>query len=177
MQTLSELSADEYRALLKGSGIVSDTPEAVEDGNAPINADIVLEKYLEEFIVSNFETIFKGRYKLYEESEEVGGQQYRTDDNRGRIDILAIEPKSNSFVVIELKKGRPSDQVVGQILHYMGWVKTNLCKDGQLVKGLIICHDPDPKLSYALEMTNNIDVRYYSVLFNLRESPEVPAIE
>jgi restriction system protein len=171
--TLSGLSADKYRALLEGSGIqpvVSDTPEAIEDRNAPINAEIILEKYLEEFIVSNFETIFKGKYKIYEESEEVDGQQYRTEI--GPIDILAIEPKAHSFVVIELKKGRPSDQVVGQILRYMGWVKMALCKDGQSVKGLIICHDPDPKLSYALEMTNNIDVRYYSASFKLGENPE-----
>ena len=178
MHTLSELSADSYRALLEGSGIqsvISDALEAVEDRNAPDNAEIILEKYLEEFIVSNFETIFKGKYKVYEESEEVDGQQYHTDI--GPIDILAIETKSCSFVVIELKKGRPSDQVIGQILRYMGWVKMNLCKDGQSVKGLIICHDPDPKLSYALEMTNNIDVRYYSASFKLRENPEMPAIE
>ena len=53
----------------------------------------------------------------------------------------------------------------------MGWVKKNLCKEGQSVKGLVICHDPDPKLSYALEMTRGIDVRYYSVSFKLRETP------
>ena len=73
--------------------------------------------------------------------------------------------------MIELKKGRPADQVVGQILRYMGWVKRNLCKEGKAVKGLIICRDPDTKLSYALEMTTNIDVRYYSVSFKLRETP------
>jgi len=81
---------------------------------------------------------------------------------------LAVEPKSNSFVVIELKKGRPSDQVIGQILRYMGWVKKNLCNQGQAVKGLVICRDPDPKLSYALEMTSNIEVQYYSVSFELK---------
>jgi hypothetical protein len=53
----------------------------------------------------------------------------------------------------------------------MGWIKQNLCTDGQAVKGLIICRDPDPKLSYALAMTNDIDVRYYSVSFKLRASP------
>ena len=53
----------------------------------------------------------------------------------------------------------------------MGWVKKNLCKDGQAVKGLVICRDLDPKLSYALDMTNNIDVRYYSVSCKLREAP------
>jgi hypothetical protein len=39
------------------------------------------------------------------------GQQYATDI--GPIDILAIEAKTKAFVVIELKKGRPSDRVIG----------------------------------------------------------------
>ena len=71
---------------------------------------------------------------------------------------------------IELKKGKTSDQVIGQILRYMGWVKQKLCKEGQTVKGLVICLGSDPRLSYALEMTNNIDVRYYNVSFELRET-------
>jgi hypothetical protein len=50
----------------------------------------------------------------------------------------------------------------------MGWVKKNLCKDGQDVEGPVICKDPDPKLSYALEMTNNINVRYYTASFTLK---------
>jgi restriction system protein len=172
MHTLTEFSEEQYRSLLDDSGAqlaVADVHGQTEDRDAPINADIVLEKYLEEFIVSNFDAIFKGKYQFYVESEEVDGQQYPTDI--GSIDILAVEQESNAFVVIELKKGRPSDQVVGQILRYMGWVRMKLCKDGQPVKGLIICHDPDPKLSYALQMTQNIDVRYYSVSFNLRENP------
>ena len=52
----------------------------------------------------------------------------------------------------------------------MGWVKRNLCKDGQSVKGLVICHDSDPKLSYALEMAKDIDIRYYSVSFKLTDA-------
>lgn len=167
MQTLTEISEDQYRNVLEGSGtklVAPEPTEAIEDPNA-----FVLEKYLEDFIVSNFDTIFKGTLQIYEDAEGADGQQYPTDI--GSIDILAVEPKSSSFVVIELKKGRPSDQVVGQILRYMGWIKKNLCKDGQAVRGLVICRDPDPKLSYALEMTNNIDVRYYSVSFKLKEAP------
>ncbi|MDD5466331.1 MAG: endonuclease NucS [Anaerolineales bacterium] len=167
MHTLSELSDEQFRSFLESSGaqpVSSEVPEVLEDPNA-----FVLEKYLEDFIVSNFHTIFKGELKIYENAEGNDGQQYSTDI--GPIDILSVEPKSKSFVVIELKKGRPSDQVIGQILRYMGWVKQNLCTSGQVVRGLIICRDPDPKLSYALEMTNNIDVRYYSVSFKLREAP------
>jgi restriction system protein len=167
MPTLGELSDVQFRNFLEGSGlqpISSEALEATEDPSA-----FVLEKYLEDFIVGNFQMIFKGELKIYEDADRNDGQQYVTDI--GPIDILAFEPKSNSFVVIELKKGRPSDQVIGQILRYMGWVKQNLCLGGQAIKGLIICRDPDPKLTYALEMTNNIDVRYYSVSFKLRETP------
>lgn len=167
MHTLAELSEAQFHNLLEGSSVQpvsSEAPEAIEDPNA-----FVLEKYLEDFIVSNFHTIFKGELKIYEDAEGNDGQQYSTDI--GPIDILAVEPKSKSFVVIELKKGRPSDSVIGQVLRYMGWVKQNLCTSGQAVKGLVICRDPDPKLSYALEMTNNIDVRYYSVSFKLRDAP------
>ena len=113
--------------------------------------------------------VLKGKLKIYEDAEGIDGQQYSTEI--GLIDIFAMEQASNSFVVIELKKGRPSDQVVGQILRYMGWVKQNLCTDGQAVKGLVICRDPVPKLSYALTMVNNIDVHYYSVSFTLRNMP------
>ena len=74
--------------------------------------------------------------------------------------------------MIELKKGRPSDQVVGQVLRYMGWVKENLCDNRQGVKGLVICHEADPKLSYALKMTRDVDVRYYKVSFKLSETSD-----
>jgi hypothetical protein len=60
---------------------------------------------------------------------------------------------------------------MGQVLRYMGWVKITLSKDGQAVKGLVICHDADPNLTYALMMTSNIEVKYYSVSFRLRDTP------
>jgi restriction system protein len=107
--------------------------------------------------------------EIYEDEEGNEGQQYHTDEI-GTIDILAKDPKKNSFVVIELKKGRTSDRVVGQTLRYMGWVKKNLCTDGETVKGLIVCRDHDPKLSYALEMMKEIDVRYYTVSFKLSDT-------
>ncbi|MGD0518241.1 MAG: PDDEXK nuclease domain-containing protein [Thermoguttaceae bacterium] len=166
--TLKELTEEQYFSLLKhsdGTIMDSEETETTEDRN-----EFVLEEYyLEDFIVSNFTKIFKGKYQIYEE-EGIGGQQFDTKE-AGKIDILALEPKSNSFVVIELKKGRSSDHVIGQILRYMGWVKENLCNTGQNVKGLIICHDPDPKLRYALSMTKDIHIRYYSVEFELREDP------
>ncbi|MEX0727344.1 MAG: endonuclease NucS domain-containing protein [Planctomycetaceae bacterium] len=166
MPTVSELTSEQYEQVIEGKAVETvptDADKTIEDHN-----EFVLEKYLEEFIVSNFQSIFKGELQIYEDTDGIGGQQYQTEI--GPIDILAVSKESNSFVVIELKKGRPSDQVVGQILRYMGWIKMNLCEKGQSVRGLVICRDPDPKLSYALEMTSNIDVRYYSISFKLLDS-------
>lgn len=167
-RTLSELTDKQFQNLVEGSELLPESTalnEGIEDPN-----EFVLEKYLEEFIVSNFKAIFQGQLKIYRNTEKDEGQQYDTNEI-GRIDILATEPATNSFIVIELKKGRPSDQVIGQTLRYMGWVKQNLCTNGQTVRGLVICREPDPRLSYALEVTNDIDVRYYNVSFELRESP------
>ncbi len=167
MHTLAELTDESFRNFAGGElpTLLPPSPEpTLEDPNA-----FVLEKYLEDFIVTNFATIFRDELRIYVDADGNDGQQYSTDI--GPIDILAQTRSRDSFVVIELKKGRPSDQVVGQVLRYMGWVKKNLCGNGQAVKGLVICRDPDPKLSYALEMTNNIDVKYYSVSFKLREAP------
>jgi hypothetical protein len=154
MQTLKEITESDFMRFATESTVTAanDVPEGVEDKNS-----FVLEKYLEEFIVTNFQQIFKGELKIFEDKDGNEGQQYEAPDIGGRIDILAIEPKTKSFVVIELKKGRPSDTVVGQVLRYMGWVKKNLYTDGKVVRGLIICSEPDPKLTYALAATQNVD--------------------
>ena len=85
----------------------------------------------------------------------------------GPIDILAKERHGSSFVVIELKKGQESDKVVGQTLRYMGWVQDNLCKEGEIVRGLIICGEKDDKLDYALKVTPNIKLKLYKLDFHL----------
>jgi len=165
MYTLAEFSEEQYNNVVGQAAPII----PVED-SSPSQVDetiFVLEKYLEDFIVGNFEAIFKGQLQIFTDPNGYFGQQYTTDI--GPIDILATEPESGSFVVIELKRNRPSDQVVGQILRYMGWVKEKLCKPGQIVKGLVICRSPDNKLSYALSMTTNIDIRYHSVSFKLSE--------
>ena len=129
--------------------------------------EFALEKYLEDFIVTNFSSIFGGNLELYTDPEGNIGQQYPTEI--GTIDILAKEPSTSSFVVIEFKKGRESDRVVGQILRYMGWVKENICQGREEVKGLIICKDRDEQLDYALKMTQNIEVKHYIINFELTD--------
>jgi hypothetical protein len=71
--------------------------------------------------------------------------------------------------VVEIgPKGLTSDQVVGETLRYMGRVSSNLCKNGQTVRGIIISKDADPKLDYAIKMTPAIEHKRYSVSFALK---------
>jgi restriction system protein len=69
--------------------------------------------------------------------------------------------------VVELKKGRVSDNVVGQIQRYMGYVKDELAEVDQVVKGVIIGLEDDLKIRRALSVTNNIEFYRYRVSFNL----------
>ena len=75
------------------------------------------------------------------------------------------EPKS--LLVVELKRGRATDVVVGQVLRYMGYVKQELAEPAQTVKGVIIALEDDPKLRYALAAVPNIAFYRYKVSFQL----------
>jgi hypothetical protein len=164
--TMYELPDERYKELI---GPPPDLPKE----------EFVLEKYLEDFIVSNFPTIFKGELEMWVDPgdpERRTGQQYAVvgADGKeiGKIDIFAKEPTTGSYVVIELKKGHESDKVVGQILRYMGWVQDNLCQQGEGVKGLIICKDADERLRLALKpLPGNVSVKFYEVSFRLGDQP------
>ncbi|MDE3092116.1 MAG: DUF91 domain-containing protein, partial [Chloroflexota bacterium] len=76
----------------------------------------------------------------------VTGRQYKTPINR--IDSLCLD-RRNQFVVVEYKKGRTADDVVGQTLRYLGWVYVNLA-DNKRVRGIIVAERIDEKLKYAI---------------------------
>jgi hypothetical protein len=116
-----------------------------------------MENDLENFLVENLHLIDKD-LKLFQEEQGKSGRQYITEI--GEIDLLC--KKNNDFVVIELKKGRSSDKVVGQISRYIGWVKDKLA-NGNNVKGIIIVHDFDIKLKYAVFANPNIELKYYQI--------------
>lgn len=77
---------------------------------------------------------------------EKNGRQYPTEI--GRIDLLAKNIKTGEYVVIELKRDRVADKVIGQCLRYMGWVHLNLSKN-KTVKGIIVANKIEPELEYA----------------------------
>jgi restriction system protein len=124
-----------------------------------------LEEHLEEFLMVNWAQTDLGRdYNIYEEDGEKA-QQYQTDT--GPLDILAISKDKKHLLVVELKKGRASDAVVGQTLRYMSFVQDELAEPGQTVRGVIIAQEDDQRIRRALAMTPGIAFYRYQVSFKL----------
>lgn len=129
-------------------------------------ASFALERHLEDFLVENWrQTELGSGYDIYEEEGQQVGQQYPTDT--GPIDVLAVSKDRKRLLVVELKRGRASDVVVGQILRYMGFVQEELAEPGQTVEGVIIALDDDQRVRRALSMVPNIRFFRYKVSFQL----------
>ena len=157
--------AKELELLIEHPGVqISTTDETVEDASV-----FALEKHLEDFLVHNWSNTELGKkYDIYEQDGEIIGQQYPSDT--GPIDILAISKNKKEILVVELKKGRISDVVVGQIQRYMGYVQAELAEKDQQVKGAIIALEDDLRLRRALSVAQNIDFMTYEVKFKLNKA-------
>jgi predicted Mrr-cat superfamily restriction endonuclease len=157
---------DEIEKLIGGvpSPTLISTDETVEDPAA-----FAMEKHLEDFLVQNWAQTDLGReYDIYEEEGERVGQQYATDT--GPLDILAISKDKKSLLVVELKKGRASDAVVGQTLRYMGYVQEELAEEGQSVRGVIIALEDDQRIRRALRVVPSIEFYRYQISFKLMKA-------
>jgi len=116
------------------------------------------EKLLEEALEKNPSVLEKG-LRLVE-----NGRQFPTDVSN--IDLL-MQDEDTHYVVVELKKGKTDDDVVGQTLRYMGWIRQNLSKS-KVVKGIIVVAKG--------EITNRLDMAIKGLqtskdLIKLKEVP------
>jgi restriction system protein len=157
---------EELERLISGESrpTIISTDETVEDA-----ATFALEKHLEDFLVQNWDQTALGkRYEIFKEDGEIVGQQYPTDT--GPIDVLAISKDKKEILIVELKKGRASDSVVGQIQRYMGYVLQELAEPHQKVRGIIIALDDDQRIRRALAVAPNIEFYRYQVSFKLEKA-------
>lgn len=163
--TVSDISkhAEELESLLAGK-----QPPALMHSDASVEdpTTFALEKHLEEFLVANWALTDLGKdFDIFSEEGDPVGRQYPSDT--GPIDILAISKDGQTLLVVELKRGRASDTVVGQIQRYMGYVKDELAEPHQQVRGVIIALEDDLRLRRALSVTSNIEFYRYRVSFKL----------
>lgn len=163
--TVSNLS--EYRVELE-SLLGSAAPPQLVASNPDVEDPLAfaMEKHLEDFLVANWgQTMLASEWSIVEEDGEKIGQQYQTD--AGPIDILARSNDGGRILVVELKRGRANDVVVGQILRYMGYIKEQVAEPGQTVEGAIIALEDDQKLRWAISAVPGLNFYRYQVSFRL----------
>lgn len=148
-------------------GPVSPGPEVVPPEATSDGARFGLERHLHEFLRDNWghPSLFPD-WTLYVEDGEEVGYEYRCEV--GRIDLLGQHRTKREWLVVELKKNQTSDETVGQVLRYMGWVRKKLAKPGDSVRGLIIAHKADASIRYAISSVDSVDLNLYEVEFKLR---------
>ena len=147
---------------------IEGSPDPVDPDGVRIDDPVVfaMEKHLEAFLVANWDKTLLGKsYDIYQDDGDAVGQQYMT--SVGTIDILAQSKDKTKLLVVELKRGRASDVVVGQTLRYMGYVQTELADGGQTVEGAIIALEDDKKLRMALVPVPSVTFYRYEVTFTL----------
>ena len=133
--------------------------QQVEEEVKPTITSVGLEADLRDRLAENPNLIEKGLSLVRKEYPTSGA---------GTVDLLC-QDKRGDYVVIETKKGRESDKVVGQILRYIGGLK----KEGKRTRGIIIVNEPDEKLDFAIEAVQDfIKLKYYKVKFEITDTYE-----
>jgi len=148
----------------KAKEVVAQEAKEEEKQELKVRIDNALkEKYIEDFYRDHLGLIKEG-LKLVR-----NGQQFVTEI--GRIDLLA-EDLDNIYTIIEFKKDKSSDETIGQILRYMGWVKVNMA-DNKTVRGFVIAGAFDDKIKYArlgLQHTPPDEyIKFFKHRFDLQE--------
>jgi len=166
--TISDITkyAEEIEGLIAGKTPAGplNKSEGIEDLSV-----FALEKHLEDFLMHNWKQTLLGKdYDIYQEEGLLVGQQFPTDT--GPIDILAISKDKKELLVVELKKGRASDAVLGQIQRYMGFILEERAEEGQTVRGVIIGLEDDLRIRRSLAVAPNISFYRYQVNFSLFKS-------
>jgi restriction system protein len=164
--TVSEIS--QYRDEIQ-QFLGTESPPIIQIKGDPEVEDPVafaMEKHLAAFLVANWNsTPLSKEFDIFQEDGEIVGQQYPTDT--GPIDILAVSKDKKRLLVLELKRGRASDVVVGQILRYIGYIQEQVAEQDQTVEGVVIALEADPRLKWALSAVPSVSFYRYQVSFKL----------
>lgn len=147
------------------------SPETPSLGASPKTTRFALERHLHDYMFDNWDMLDLAQdWDIYtRDGEPEAGYEFRTPI--GRIDLLARHKREPRWLVIELKREKSSDAVVGQVLRYMGWVQRHLVEDDEAVEGLVVATEGDPQLHYALDVVPTVSFKSYEVEFRLKNGP------
>lgn len=157
---LFPISALDFQAIQEFSSKYAEAGS--KDEPLPETAGILLaERELQDYLSENLELLEPGLQPFDPDRPA----EFPTGDG-GRIDLLCRD-KDGGIVVVELKKGKADDVVVGQLARYMGWAKEKLANGGR-VRGVIIANVISDRLRYAAKAIPDIRLVAYQVEFKLR---------
>ena len=129
----------------------------VEVEEKPPPVTLSLEKDLRDHLAA--------KPSLIENGLSLVGKEYIIT-GAGRADLVCKDKKGN-YVVMETKKGSGSDEVVGQILRYIGGLK----KEGKRTRGIIVVNERDDRLDLAVFAVEDlIKLKYYKVSFAITDN-------
>ncbi len=126
-------------------------PQSAPIQKSPPAGPSLAERNLEDFILHQLESIEPG-LRLVERQKSTPA---------GRLDLLCRD-SSDSYVVVELKRKQGTDQVMGQILRYMGWLKE--AHPTEKVRGIVVVGAKDQSLSYAVMAAPNVQVKEFKIV-------------
>lgn len=170
-------SADDEHS--DGCGVQRDTessPETLEQQADRLSASVrrartpssvqsesMLESLIEHLILKTGQA-FGRNVRMFESPDGTYGRQLAIP-RVGRIDLLVIDNETNELVVVELKRDKSSDEVVGQLCRYLGWVRQNLAEAQQDVKGIICVHESSEQLRMAASAVPGVEIYEYALNF------------
>src|SRR5262249_7634834 len=148
------------------TGFESDAAVAI---GARSRSDMLSERVLEEHLARGWAGTVFGKLGVRLASEERSGtfgRQVLTGVST--IDLLGYRPSHREWWVIELKRGRPADAVVGQTCRYLGWIERERAQEGDRVLGAIVAHDADDKLRYAVHANSKLSLWLWDDELNVK---------
>lgn len=134
------------------------------------------EKELEQFLVNAIQNGKLGSISIFKDPKNGQSGIYYNTKDAGIIDLLCVDENGN-YIVFELKKTKTGDQVVGQLLRYMNWVKENLAQEKmRRVRGIIVLQKQDDdyendtqvsNIRWAIRSNPDIELKFYKITITL----------
>jgi hypothetical protein len=101
------------------------------------------------------------------EDGAITGAQYST--GVGEIDLLATDSEGSLVVVMISEKGQ-GEELVGEVLQRVGWIRKHLGEGEKKVRGIVLCEEPPESLSYAAAaVSDTIAFKTYRVALTFED--------
>ena len=141
------------------------------DAVRPIGNEDLTERVVEELMERNWiKTPFAKLGVKLSNVKSYGRAGRQVITPVGIIDLLGFQPRERTWWVLELKRGRTSDVVVGQVCRYLGWVGAD-CKDrGERAVGAIVAGSANDRLRYAVQANPNLSLWTFDDQFRISRS-------